>query len=387
MLGWPAYVAAAAGTVLLWRSGLAGRLVALLPLVLLVPTGLLSMAQVRFILPALPFLEIAAAYAIVRFAVWAGGRLRGTSGSGAWKAQTAVAAAAAALCAAWPAPELIAARASLRLEDTRHVARRWIEASLPASDVMALDVYGPAFDRAKDQRLTVPWPFLATQAPLVRIAYDPLWLDGFRYYVTSSEVVSRFEAAADRYPREAAFYRWIRERGTLVWSSASAGASGPLIEVRSLPERTGTRAARESLWADPGVGQIYKDRLAKWCHDTATAFLFRNDYPRAEEWAQRGLSIPRNPLRRELLEARSGALVRLGRAEEGERSAAEGIRDFPASSLLHLNRAIALEALYRPREAIEEYRAVLKLSPKPAAAELVRSQILRLEGEAGRERR
>jgi preprotein translocase subunit Sss1 len=45
-----------------------------------------------------------------------------------------------------------------------------------------------------------------------------------------------------------------------------------------------------------------------------------------------------------------------------------------------LNRAIALEALYRPREAIEEYRAVLKLSPKPAAAELVRSQILRLEG-------
>ncbi len=398
MLGWPAYLLAIMGTVLLWRSHPHGRPVALLPVALLLPTGLLSMAQERFMLPSLAFLDIAAACAVVRLAAWAMGRLPSVrvprKGRAALKpaprkswAALAPVALATSLCVAWPAPELLRTRVALSLEDTRHAARRWIEASIPASEIMALDLYGAAFEWGKDRRLAVLWPFLATQAHLVQVAYDPLWLDGFRYYVTSSEVRDRFATSADRYPREAAFYRWIQENGRLVWSSGSVRASGPMIEARELPQGIGTRASRDSLWLTWAARPRYEDRLARWCRDVSTGFLLRNDCDHAEEWAARGLTVAGNQFRRELLETQSIALITLGRVQEGERSAEEGLREFPDSPLLHLYRAMALEALSRPRESLEEYRAALRLSPNPDAANLVRSQISRMEIKARSSRR
>jgi tetratricopeptide (TPR) repeat protein len=201
-----------------------------------------------------------------------------------------------------------------------------------------------------------------------------------RYYVTSDEIGRRFETAADRYPDEAAFHRWIRSRGTKVWTTDAKAASGPRIDVWLLPERISTREDRDRLWSEARRHPMYEARLARWCRDMAMAFLKRAQYDRAEEWAARGLTIPGPGYRKELLEALSLAEVRLGKPAEAVRAAREGLSDFPDSPLLHLNCAVALEALSRREEAIAEYRAALRFSTNAEAVDLVRAQIARLEG-------
>ena len=72
MLGWPAYLLAILGSILLFRLPPRGWVVALVPVVLLLPTGALALAQERFMLPAMGSLAVAAAYAAIRLASWLG---------------------------------------------------------------------------------------------------------------------------------------------------------------------------------------------------------------------------------------------------------------------------------------------------------------------------
>jgi tetratricopeptide (TPR) repeat protein len=266
------------------------------------------------------------------------------------------------------------------LADTRHLAHRWIEASIPRTEPIAMDLYGPEFDTENGGRLSLVWPFLATQAPFVRAAYHPEWLDGLRYYVTSEEVVRRFQAAADRYPDEAAFHRWIRSHGTRIWTTDSEAASGPTIDVWTLPERISDPEQRDRLWDEVRRKPMYELRLAHWCRDMAMVFLKRDQYVRAEEWAARGLTVRGRAFRKELFETLSLAQVRLGRPAKAVETARAGLNEFPESPFLHLNYATALEALSRRDEAITEYRAALRFSPNASAAQLIRTLLARLEG-------
>src|SRR5258705_5321451 len=228
------------------------------------------------------------------------------------------------------------------------------------------------------------WPFLATQARFVRAAYHAEWLDGIRFYATSGEVERRFEAAADRYPEEAAFHEWIRSRGAIVWSSDSTGGSGPRIEIRALPDSVSSRAQRDALWSEVLRSRMYSPRIARWCSAMASIFLNRDQYERAEEWSSRGLMIQDDHSRRELLETLTFAQARLGKAEEAERTARTGLKAFPESQLLRVCRAMALESLSRQEDAIQEYGEALRRADTEAAAAFVRAQIQRLE--AGRQR-
>ncbi len=160
-----------------------------------------------------------------------------------------------------------------------------------------------------------------------------------RYYVTSQEVGRRFEAAADRYPDEAAFHRWIRSRGTLVWTTDSVRAAGPRIEVWSLPERISDPEQRDRLWEEARRKPMYELRLAHWCRDLAMIFLKRDQYARAEEWAARGLTIGGRNFRQDLLETLALARVRLGKPSEAAETARAGVTEFPRASLLHLDYA------------------------------------------------
>ena len=373
MLGWPAYLLAILGSILLFRLPPRGWVVALVPVVLLLPTGALALAQERFMLPAMGSLAVAAAYAAIRLASWLG-----SARAVPRVAQAPLAGLAAALCVAWTAPGFVHTRAMLHRQDTRVVAHRWIERAIPRTEPLVLDVYGPEFDAKREGRLSLVWPFLATQATYVRAAYHPEWLDGFRYYATAGEVERRFESAAPRYPDEAAFHRWIREHGRVVWVSDSVGASGPRIEIWQLPDGISSREARDALWDQVRQSPMYSPRLARWCSETATIFLKRDRYERAAEWAARGLTIPDAASRRDLLEALSLSQVRLGRSSDAEQAARTGVREYPESALLHLNRAMALEALHRNDEAISEYGAALRLSRNPGAVELIRAQLERL---------
>jgi tetratricopeptide (TPR) repeat protein len=378
MLGWPAYLLSIAGCILVARRR-RGWVVALTPVALLLPTGLLSVAQERFMAPALGSLIVAAAYAVVRAASWLTERFPATSGT----ASRALAASALilpiAVSLAWTAPEYLRTRQALRLPDTRHLAHRWIQASIPRVEPMAMDLYGPEFNAEQEGRLTLVWPFLATQAEFVRAAYHPEWLDGLRYYVTSGEIARRFEAAADRYPAEATFHRWIQSHGTLIWRTDSLAASGPRIAVWALPDRISEPDQRGRLWNEARRRPMYDLRLAHWCRDMATVFLKKDQYARAVEWAARGLTVRDRAFRRELYETLALAQVRMGNSSAAASSAREGLSEFPESAFLHLDYAMALQALSHKDEAIAEYRAALRFSPTPGAARLIQGLLASLQ--------
>jgi hypothetical protein len=367
MLGWPGYLVAIAGTALLFARGGRGWVVAAVPLALLLPTGTMALAQERFMVPALGSLVVAAAFAILRFAEQWRARIR------------LLAPALLALVILWPLPSYIRTRIALRLPDTRALAHRWIRDAIPGTEPMALDVYGPEFPPRFDERLAFLWPFMVTNAPLVRAAYRPEWLDGLRYYVTSSEVERRFTAAARHYPAEAAFHRWIRAHGTVVWSSDSLHASGPRIEVRALPDRISTREQRDEAWGQARRGPMNSPRLAHWCSEMSSVFLRHAQYDHAEEWGTRGLGIQDTTSRKSLYETLALAQVQLNRPSEAEATARAGLAAYPESPLLHVDRAMALEGLGRVREAIAEYRQALKLDSSEESAAVIRGQISRLE--------
>ncbi len=379
MLGWPSYLLSVAGCALLFARRPRGWVVPLIPVVLLLPTGLLAVAQERFMAPALGSLIVAAAYTIVRTASWWKERFAAPAGAARVVTATALML-PMAVSIVWTAPEYLRTREALRLPDTRHLAHRWIEASIPRSEPIAVDLYGPEFNPERGGRLALLWPFLATQAVYVRAAYHPEWLDGLRYYVTSEEIFRRFVAAADRYPDEVAFHRWIRSRGTLVWTTDSKAASGPRIDVWTLPERISDREQRDRLWDEALRKPMYELRLAHWCRDMGMVFLKRDQYARAEEWATRGLTVRDRAFRKDLFETLALAQVRLGRASEAAATARAGLNDFPESPFLHLDYAMALEALSRRDEAIVEYRAALRFSSNASAAKMIQTLLARLEG-------
>ncbi|HXL14972.1 MAG TPA: glycosyltransferase family 39 protein, partial [Methylomirabilota bacterium] len=71
VMGWPAYLLGIAGLVLLWRRGRVTQMLVWIPLMIVLANGMLKSPQERYVLVALPFLQIAAAYALVRGVAWA----------------------------------------------------------------------------------------------------------------------------------------------------------------------------------------------------------------------------------------------------------------------------------------------------------------------------
>lgn len=354
-LGWPAYLLAIAGSVLLWRRGRAERVLVGTAGVLIVVNGMLKAAQERYVLVAMPLLVIAAAagfeWALGLWRARAGARFTGRSA-------LAIPALVAAFAVAWPLPELAQTRATLRLPDTRHIARKWIQANLPTDAPAVVELYGPVF--GEPERVFLIWPFFATQAPLVRPAYHPEFLDGIRYYVQSSGISSRFEGDSANYPVEVAFYRWLKEHGRLVWSTRSEKASGPEIEVRELPGPLSTAAQRESLFAALMPRPNHTTRLALWCADMSALFGKLNQPDRAEEWARRGLLVDSRNMNGQLQIGLAIALLGKGNAAGAEAAARAGLALLPRSASAHFYRGLALRELGRKEEALPELKAALE---------------------------
>jgi tetratricopeptide (TPR) repeat protein len=360
-MGWPAYLLALAGLVLLWRTGAAGRAIALVPVVMVAAIGLLKTAQERYVLAALPVLCAAATLALVRGAAW--WRERGFRGPGAFRAPAAAIAApalAGALAIAWPLPELVRTREALRLPDTRHIARRWIQENIPAAAPQLIELYGPVFQA--EERNFLIWPFFATQAPLVRPAYHPAFLDGIAYAALSGEISRRFESDPANYPVETAYYRWLRERARTVWTTEGMKAAGPAIVVRSLPPSISTRAERESLFKALVPKPTRTTRLALWCADMSALFGRMGLNDRAEEWALRGLRVNASNMNAQLYAALALARLRLGKAAEAEAAADAGIAVAPRAYSLHLYRGLAQRDQGRPEEALESLRRSLAIA-------------------------
>jgi hypothetical protein len=367
-LGWPAYLLSVAGTVVLWRSGRAGRLIVSIPLLLVLVYGLLRVAEARYVLPAFPILYVAAAAALLPAGAWIASRVRGRAAPDAGRAMGAVRALApAALLAlgvAWPLPAYVATRASLAMPDARYAARAWIDAHIAPDQPMAIEVYGPSFNADRRERAAVTWPFYATLAPLVRPAYDYSFLDGLRYVVLSSEVSRRFESRPGSYPTEAAYYARIQEGTQLVWMSDSTRVSGPRIEVRAVPVTVSTRSERDSAFARLLPEPNGSDRLGLWCLQMAELFGERAEFARMEEWASRGLRVGVPPLMGELSATLAYAQLALDRPADAERTARAGIAAAPGNAALHVFLGVALRSAGRNEEALESFRSAFALDPQ-----------------------
>ena len=356
-MGWPAYLLSLAGMGLLWRRGPAAHSVALIPIVMVLANGALKAAQERYMLVALPILFLAAALTILEAAAWLRAR------QGVPSVARAVPALAAILAVAWPLPEFLALRHTLSLPDTRHLARKWINANIPNDRPMAVELYGPIFQ--PDERAMLIWPFFATQVPLVRPAYHPEFLDGLAYYCLSREVARRFDADTLGYPVESAYYRWIRSNTTVVWRSEAGSSSGPEIEIRRMPPEVSTAARRDSLFTAimPKASEV--SRVALWCFDYATLFGKLGQYDRSVEWAKRGVRVDAKRLNARLNIVLAYALLNLGKFAPAESAASAGIRLAPKDHTIRLYHAMALHELGFREEALQEFTAAYDLSHDP----------------------
>lgn len=115
--------------------------------------------------------------------------------------------------------------------DTREAAQAWLERRMPADAPVAADPSAPPFDR-RVVRLELPAPW---QAPDPRRDIDRLRAEGVRYVVVSGAVADRVRAAAEHYPREAAFYDELDESARRVYYQAPSGRyAGPWVAVYRL---------------------------------------------------------------------------------------------------------------------------------------------------------
>ena len=383
-LGWPSYLLGLAGMPLVWRSGRAGRLIAVTGLSILLANGVLRVAQERYVLPALPVLAIGAGAFAIWAGAWASSRLgRSSAPSGSPRSYTVarvlVSGAIMALALIAPLPRYTQVRAALAMPDSRHVSRRWINEHISPGSPMAVEVYGPVFTMG-GERAVVVWPFYATQASLVSVAYHTAFLDGLRYVVLSSEVSKRFEAAATAYPIENAYHRWLRTHASAVWTSDPKIASGPLIEILALPSRISSQAERDSIWHREGLRGALRSRLVAWCLNMANVFLSIEDHSRAEEWANRGIEIAEPPDERKLLTLLATSQLRREDVRGVLQTVDNALQKYPDVAALHLYRAMALEAIGMAKEAASEYGASLQLDPGQHEAPRIRDRIRRLGG-------
>jgi hypothetical protein len=370
MLGWPAYALALVGAYLVLRRGGRSYLV-WIPATLLLANGFLSVAQARFVLPALPFLLVLGACTMEQIADLARSKLRSPAQN--WALLSIL----TAFAIAPPMRVLVETRKTSGLPDSRHVAQEWIKRSIDPSIPVAADAYGPLVNVQGDVRSAVIWPFFAEEAQLVEVAYHREWLDGFGYCALSGGVAGRFESAQGGHPNERGYFAWLRRNAPVVWRSDERTMSGPTIEIHKLPQGVSTQGQRDSLWAGATVDPRAAVALASWCRSMAEAFQTAGSPERAREWASRGLTIQsssRRPLFRllallDLKEERLQDLLVMTQA---------GLREFPEDDVLHLYRGMALEAAGDEKAAVE-YRESLRLNPGQPHAEKIRARMERIE--------
>ena len=406
-MGWPAYLLGLAGLVQMWRSGPTARVLVLNPIMIVLANGMLKSPQERYVLVALPYLHLGAAFAIVRGVEWAEGRIASLGHVAPGRpAPTRIGAGILAAAAiAWPLPELLVTRHSLSLPDSRHLSRRWIGQNLDPTKPMAVELYGPVF--YDKERPTVTWPFFATQSQLVRPAYHPELLDGLDYYVASGELSRRFGAEAEQYPVENAYYGWLQEHASVVWESDPKTTSGPRITIRRLPRTVSTRAQRDSIFAVAMPKPTRVERLDLWCVDCSRLFARGGDFDRAEEWARRGLKVGVKAREPQLRCALAIALWSRGQLDSAEAEARLAVQGGPQSGPFHMYHGAILADMKRFEPALEEFRKAFQLSgrdpqlrlsigeslgrlresiqldPNQQRADLVRQQIAQLEAELG----
>jgi hypothetical protein len=246
-MGWPLFLVALAGLLLLLRRPGRRELVLLaFPVPYFLVIGSWSSRFERYTLPLVPFLAVLAACALVAVAAIVRDR-RGP------RVAAVGLAAAVALLVGPEVARVVHWHVLLTRPDTRVLAADWIERAIPSGARIAMEPYSPAVplsaamieaERGRlgdtvaariarqryDRFLTSPAAATGRGYWLFRLSYD---LDRLReerieYVVLSGFVYQRNQRACDRFADACRFYRELAGRGRLVYSIEPGADGRPL---------------------------------------------------------------------------------------------------------------------------------------------------------------
>jgi 4-amino-4-deoxy-L-arabinose transferase-like glycosyltransferase len=269
LLGWPLALASLAA--LVWLAGVRryrwAMVLAVFPIVYVAVISSFSMKAERYILPLVPIAAILTSAAAIELVPRIVPRRR------------FAAAAVVGLGLGLAAPTLVAyARTATQpRDDTRTLARQWLEANVPSGAYIVTEAYGPeplsALDLANlslDVRERIQGQldksrlYAMTQLPMLQVRpefmspfYDlALYDDLADYIVTSSFVSSRYRKDPVKFRQQVGFYDELDRRYTLVREFGPADGTGPTLKIYRNPRQTQPFAARGTVPSPVGQPRI-----------------------------------------------------------------------------------------------------------------------------------
>ncbi len=179
----------------------------------------------RWPLPVLPVVVLFAAYALVAVATAVQARVER-------RVVAATVAAGLVLTSVIPAESVVALNVRESVPSTRVVARQWIKAHLSPGSTVAREL----------KTAPLNWMHLRVKyrpaLPLGGWTLDRYRHRGFRYLMTDAGVSGPYTTQPRRYPREAAFYRQLRDQACLLHEfRPNSHRGGPVIRLYELVPR------------------------------------------------------------------------------------------------------------------------------------------------------
>ena len=183
------------------------------PLCYFVAIGSARLRWDRWIIPVLPFMTIFAAHGVVT--------LVGT----VHFRRNLLLSLAAVLLAIMPTAQILRYDYRQSQDDTRTLARRWVESNISLGARIAQDWYSGVLSRERYDVLEIPT--LSANPPRF---YEE---QGFKYLIVSSYMYGRYLAEPQKYPDNVAFYTWLFENRRLVHEIAPDdwNRPGPTIKI------------------------------------------------------------------------------------------------------------------------------------------------------------
>jgi hypothetical protein len=186
------------------------------PLVLFIIIGGWKTRATRYMLPLAPFLILLGALFLDAFL----SRLKGLSLSRPWRlkipplAEKIVGAGLVLLFLLAPAYKVVMVDRSLTQQDTRILAKEWVERNIPKGTRIALESYCPPLP---PQAYELSYRHTLSQV-------NPGWLSSrkIQYVITSSAMSARFVRFPKEFPQEAHFYQSLDQSAVLIKSFAPA---------------------------------------------------------------------------------------------------------------------------------------------------------------------
>lgn len=186
------------------------------PLLYFAVIGAARLRWDRWIIPVLPFATMFAAYAVAVLVE----KVHIRQGWGL--------SLAAVLLAIVPTARILHYDYRISQEDTRTLARRWVEGNIPIGTRIAQDWYSGPLPRDRYEVLKL----FTLSANLLQ------WykVQGFEYLMVSSYMYDRYLAEPHKYPDDVAFYTWLFENGRFVHEIQpdDRNRPGPTIKIFSI---------------------------------------------------------------------------------------------------------------------------------------------------------